>query len=282
MLRAFYKAGAFLIVAPLASGCGTYVPPVAEYFDTKQDSVFLTAGGLMEYNVKAKVYCAIVDAIRFQDALPADWAVQVTLDLQVDEVGALNPGVSFIDPLPSSQSFTMGVGGTASSQSTREDKFSSYWLLSKLNKKYVDVCDSPERPELHGSSPLIEAQLGIKEWLSDALKATYYLPSSTMTTKGDTPFKQDAISYHIKFIIITSGNATPTWKLVRIATGNGNSPLAAAGRTRTHDLLITVGPAFKPNGLNIAWTSHSAQEYGIAISNGNRTIFTPVTTTPAP
>jgi len=42
--------------------------------------------------------------------------------------------------------------------------------------------------------------------------------------------------------------------------------LAIANRTRTHDLLITFGPAFKPGKADVAFSSHQAQEIGIAVS----------------
>jgi hypothetical protein len=254
-------------------GCGTYVPPMQEFWEGNNSSSF-SAGGLLEYRIKKKVYCAIVDAVARQPALPKDWAVQVTLDLQVDEAGAINPGASFINPLPNSQSFTLGAGGTISSQATREDKFGSYWKLSKLTGGLEgNPCDDPPA---QGSSLLIEADLGIAEWLTDALKSENYLPSSALTGKADAAFKQDYLSHHIKFIVISSGNVTPTWKLVRLSTGNGSSPLGSASRTRTHDLLITFGPAFKANGANIAFTSHAAQEFGIAVSNGNRAVLAPL------
>ena len=68
----------------------------------------------------------------------------------------------------------------------------------------------------------------------------------------------------------------PQWKLVRIATNQGGTPLLSANRTRTHDLLITFGPTGDPGsgkknkgsqpGL-IAANSHLAQEIGLAVSN---------------
>jgi hypothetical protein len=42
--------------------------------------------------------------------LPPRWGVQVAVDLQVDETGALNPGVSFIEPLSDGQSRALGLG----------------------------------------------------------------------------------------------------------------------------------------------------------------------------
>jgi hypothetical protein len=253
------------------SACGTYVPQIQEFWDTSKVPI-LTAGGQLEYRIKEKVYCDIVQAINDnKDILPPRWGVQVTLDLQVDETGALNPGVSFITPLESSQSFTLGLGATLSSQGTREDKFGSYWNVDKLKGFNGGTCKQ-DKDEWHGSSLLLESELGISQWLADQLITNQVLPSSPLSKNADPSFKQDVLSYHVKFIVISSGSVTPTWKLVRIATGNGSLPLASANRTRTHDLLITFGPAFKQGSPNIALNSHAAQEIGIAVSNGSRLI----------
>jgi hypothetical protein len=268
-------------------GCGTYVPQIQEVWEgVSPDAPLLSAGGDLEYKIKEKIYCGIFEAAR-QNAtlLPDDWAVQVTLDLQVDETSALNPGVALNRVLPNAittfgksqvttpQSFNLGLGGTLSSQGTREDKFGNYWNLDKL-KNYKGGTTCPETPK-HGASLLLESELGISEWLHDHLIAERLLPSSELSTKSDPTFKQDILSYHVKFIVISSGSVTPTWKLVRLTTGNGNLPLASINRTRTHDLLITFGPAFKPGAPNIALNSHAAQEIGIEVSNGNRSVLQP-------
>jgi hypothetical protein len=59
---------------------------------------------------------------------------------------------------------------------------------------------------------------------------------------GRGGFPQDSFSQEIKFIIISSGNAQPTWKLLPVSANAGNPPFFSVGRTRTHDLLITIGP----------------------------------------
>jgi hypothetical protein len=275
-----------IVLAFALGGCGTYVPAIQEFWEgPSPDAPFLSAGGDLEYKIKQKVYCDIVAAVR-QNAslLPRHWAVQVTLDLQVDESSALNPGVAWNTVLPnvltrfpsgtvtSPQSFSLGFGGTLSSQGTREDKFGNYWNLDKLRHFNGGTC--PEAPQ-PGSSLLLESELGISQWLRDHLVAEVLLPSSAMSAQSDPAFKQDILSYHVKFIIISSGSITPTWKLVRISTGNGSLPLASINRTRTHDLLITFGPAFKPGTANVALSSHLAQEIGIEVSNGNRSVLQP-------
>jgi len=79
-------------------------------------------------------------------------------------------------------------------------------------------------------------------------------------TTGNVPkYEPQAVSLEIKFVVVTSGNATPTWKLVRVSANTG-APLFGVGRTRTHDLIITVGP----NNAN-ATNAHLASQIGAAV-----------------
>ena len=255
----------------LLGGCGTYVPPMQEFWEGTKPGAVVTAGGALEYKIKQKVYCSIIEAAneaRAENLLPSHWSVQTTLDLQVDETGALNPSVTFVNPMPASQAFSLGAGGSLSSQATHEDKFGSYWNLDNLTGTTGNACDLVNSND-HGSSFLLESDLKINEWLLDALANENALPSSTLK-KGESYFKQDFLSYHVRFLVTSSGGVTPTWKLTRITSGTGSLPLVTANRIRTHDLLITFGPTFSKNGLNLAVNSHQAQEFGIAVSNGTR------------
>lgn len=265
MMR-FGSAQASALVAAFAlAGCGTYVPAMQEVGEIAPHDADFSAGGFLEYNVKTKIYCDIVDAViasRREGVLPTGWAVQTTLDLQVEEAGSFNPGATYLDPL---RSFSLGAGAAISSQSTREHKYGSYWNLDKLKSRNGNPCRADgSKP---GGSSLLLSELGITEWLVDSLKARFYLPSSE-GKKADPFFKQDYLSYHVKFVVASSGGVSPTWKLVRVATGNGNLPLVSAGRTRNHDLLLTFGPTFNANTPNFAITSHANQDLGIAVSNG--------------
>ncbi|MGX1419389.1 hypothetical protein AB7M43_009542 [Bradyrhizobium elkanii] len=153
------------LVAPLAmvstlAGCGTYVPPLQEYFETASPDAVFSAGGQFEYAIKTKIYCDIVEAVvasREAGVLPTGWAVQTTLDLQVDESGSLNPGATYID----SPTFSIGAGAVLSSQATKESKFGSYWNLDKLKGAGSSPCANG-RPvgssaaERVGDSPVAE------------------------------------------------------------------------------------------------------------------------------
>ncbi|HXY59847.1 MAG TPA: hypothetical protein VEH76_14870 [Methylocystis sp.] len=317
------KTVAAVIPFAFLSGCGLGdlpglgVPPVQEVWQDKD------AGRKMEQNIKAEVYhqvrCAAIKAENEKvlrlgketTLLPDGWGVQGTLSIEVDETASLNPGVSLITPMhagitnfrgeflasstsplstmvypfvSSAQQYGLGLGGTLSSQAFRTDKFGFYWDLDKLK--------DPSQPHGYCSNGrpdgiLLESDLRIDEWLFDALNEDLSHPSSALDANADKQWNQDILSYEIKFIVVTSGNITPTWKLVRVATNNGNLPLAGLNRTRTHDLTVTFGPKAKAGGNEgaggkkggkkptsepslSAANAHLASEIGLAVANALR------------
>jgi hypothetical protein len=213
------------------------------------------------------------------------------LSFQVDESSGLTPGVTFNTVLPSvvrvfgpgatgsvtvPQSRAIGVGGTLSSTATRIDKFNPTYSISYLMipNGPGSVCkEDPFRSQLKwepaSSSPFIlEGNLGIRDWLVGAMLTDRFIGSNTTSGKaGSLEKKTDAISYEIKFIIVSSGNVTPIWKLVNISA-NPTGTLFSTGRTRTHDLIITIGPN-DDNTVN----SHLASQIGQAVSGGNAAVL---------
>lgn len=326
----------FALVSTGLCGCGLTVPEVGEFYDRDYPgdppgvgkTPLLTATAQIEYEIKQKVYCELRNAVQKAEKVPVDrgllipdgWGVQMQLSLEVDESIALNPGLSFTQLYPNvvkvfgvgnsvttSQSFSLGLGGSLSSQSFRTDKFNTYYSIKHLMDGPSAICDDdngkpiPQKDffigQLHWSpamsSPfLIQSNLGIKDWLIGAMYYDLALSSSpqpqpqsssagngkfegTFEGKlegtlqgsakgkfegktssggaskggggaagggGGSGFAQDSFTREIKFIIISSGNIQPTWKLVQVSANTGNSPFFSTGRTRTHDLLITVGP----------------------------------------
>lgn len=174
------------------------------------------------------------------------------------------------------QSFSLGFGATLSSTATRIDKFNPQYSIAFLAKPETEygVCKPENDPfkkqgwATPSSSPfLIESDLGIKDWLVGAMVVNNFLPSDLTpstpvhacaskcrarggSTGGDgagssgggAASKADTVSYEIKFFIVSSGNVTPTWKLIPVSANTGSSPFFGVGRTRTHDLIITIGP----------------------------------------
>ena len=77
--------------------------------------------------------------------------------------------------------------------------------------------------------------LPTREWL-----ATLALIHDTGEAGG--PFKSNVISHEVKFEIISNGDITPSWKLVRISANQGAPFFFGTSRDRTHDLIITFAP----------------------------------------
>jgi hypothetical protein len=198
------------------------------------------------------------------------------------------PATQTFGPLAMAQSYAFGLGGTLSSTATRIDKFNAFWPVGYLMQRVKDsskfVC--AEDPFLAkgissvSSSPLT-SDLGIKEWLEGVMMGNRLLPSvdvpqnfagggtspkgSKSSGGASSPIKQaDTVSEEIKFVIVSNGNVTPAWKLVRVSANN-NSTLFATGRTRTHDLIITIGPVNETSA-----STFLASQIGQAVSGGNR------------
>jgi hypothetical protein len=299
-------AGCGLVVPDIKEIWDKDIPadPTSKPYPTPPQS----AAAQIEYEIEEKIYCelrkgvqeaeyyyVVTNGTAVQKGLfPANWAAQVALSLQVDETSGLTPGVTFNQVLPnavtvfgagaagtitSAQSFGLGLGGTFSSTSTRTDKFNPYWSIADLMKPIQpnSSCYRENDPfVLQGYTPassspfIIESDLGIKDWLVGAMFVDRLLPSTPQPEgggQGGGP-KPESISLELKFVIVTSGNVTPTWKLVRVSN-SGSSPFFNTGRTRTHDLIITIGP---PNQQTN--NSHLAAQIGTAVGNANRAVFT--------
>jgi hypothetical protein len=203
------------------------------------------------------------------------------------------------------QSFSLGLGATVSSTATRIDKFNPQYSIEFLSKAKTkdSICDDANDPfarigwQTPTSSPfLIESKLGIEEWLLGAMVVNDIVPSDvTITTPapakkpapispraeaapggsaggggsggagaGGGGVKADTVTYEIKFVIVTSGNVTPTWRLLRV-TANGTAPFFATGRTRTHDLIITVGP-----DSTVTSNANLSSQISAGVNNGLR------------
>ena len=271
-----FRAWFYLFCSFCLSACGTLTPQIEEIWDDK-------SGPTLELKIKKQIYCEVQSAVAYvnqhtspigvwvsdphdptkeievsKPPLPEDWGVQIQLQLTVDENTNLAPGVTFNTPMipgttffpgkvtvPGPQSYSFGLGGTLIAEAIRIDKFSSYYLISDLDKESRPECypRSPTNPygrpldEFQGSSLLLESDLGIEKWLDNAVNMRAFGVSRKSAA-------QEVLSYDVKFEILSSGNVTPTWKLVRVTTSSGN--LFSTKRDRTHEMILTLGPSASP------------------------------------
>lgn len=196
------------------------------------------------------------------------------------------------------QNSAVALGGTLSSAASRTDKFNSFWTIGYLRNPNAvrrfckDETKDPLATDPSGIRPakssFLADELGITSWLLDALFVSKIIPSygtpsiaSDIELSGNSkktekkaatgkfePQGQDTFSIQIKFVVISSGNVTPSWRLVRVSANTGSSPFLGAGRTRTHDLILTIGPrSLQTNNANLAL------QIGQAVSSNNRSSF---------
>jgi hypothetical protein len=225
----------------------------------------------------------------------------VTLNTTLPNVvRVFGPGAGAASSVTVGQSRTVGLGGTLSSTATRIDKFDPSYAIS-----YLMLPDTPNSVCLDGNDPftkigwkpassspfILDGNLGIQDWLTGAVITNTLIPSElgpqgggnkgnkkdpvsgnqkdASASSGGGGQKPDTLTYEIKFIIVSNGNVTPTWKLVNVSA-NTSGTFFSTGRTRTHDLIITIGP----NDQRTLFT-HLASQIGQAVSGGNSTLMIP-------
>ena len=278
-------------------GCslGLTVPEMQEPYVLKvQES-------LDESQLASQIKCEIREGVRNAlNKIPAkgptggrsvdwlnDWQAKVSMKLTVDEKAALNPGVTFSTPLRNAvshfstngnvttqQLFSTAVGLQASSDATRVETIGYTYNFANLLTEQATNC-------YHASQTLILSDLKIGDFILNKVAiannpSVLYAddekpkPEETKTkpakkqnkqanSLGASPFT--TFTYEVTFVVVYGGNVTPTWKLVDI-TANNNSPLFNATRTRTHDVLITLGKI----GSDDAANAHQAQLIGQAVA----------------
>lgn len=212
------------------SACGTYVPNIQEFpGDSTSGNQLVTA---ILTNIKCELRDALADFYKtargrtFLDS----WGIQTNLTLTVSEKGEIAPNAT-LTPNPASAVFSLGLGLNGSSEATRVNKIMSFNTVAEL--KALDRCDR----DLRGGPSLLQSDLKLNEWLVSAI-----LGSDTESVNYSTFTSKDSVLTHeVKFEVISGGDITPSWKLVR-ATVNASGNFLSLTRNRTHDLVIALGP----------------------------------------
>ena len=353
MKNKFHLASvAFASLSLGGCGFGLKVPEFQEGWDSPQDGETLVReiSKTVYLSVEKAVVCAVNDpslaSQKSRDDFADNWAVQLTLQLQIQETSALSPGLSLNTPMhngivnfageyfgsntvtvrgpwgglvsgyPSTylwgpatlpQSYSFGMGGKASTQATRTDSSGASFTVKQLlnnakaggrHRMEQENCsdqtiDEKARDELYPGdkehlsktaqflSLIVNNDLKIYEWLRSALHIQTIIAEfgGNIVAAGKDSTRgigQNAITHEVQFVVVTDGNVTPQWKLVRV-TGNPNSPFFDASRSRTHDLIVTFGPKDPKTHklMSEAVSQHNAALYGLSNVNGIRGLFTP-------
>jgi hypothetical protein len=276
-------AGPVVAAFSILTGCGTYVPEIQEFP--------APSGALLVKEIVRNVHCEVKRAVTKvieQDKELAKingrrlapwldkWGVQIQLTLQIDEKSSVNPSLTYT-PNPVSALFTLGAGGSVSSQATRIDILHSFYTVQDLVRLPKNC--APANPAQ--GSFLLESDLKLRQWLADTVLSSSTGDINVPANPNDSPMKEDGvISHEVKFEVDSAGTLTPAWKLTQISV-NPDAPFLSASRNRIHDLLITLGPTSQ-SSLTGKWVpgpaaanSALSSSIGLAVANGLRNSLRP-------
>jgi hypothetical protein len=236
----------------------------------------------------------------------SNWDAQVTLVITVDEKSSLNPSVALTPPLASktstfgdgsstitTQNLSLGIGATGSVDATRKGTIS--WLIHfkdllddtslaqarvKRDQLYKAALETgaktiPTTCE-HRHGAFIQGDLAFRDWLYTALvpaaiKNGLIGNFAEALSAEAAASKKDVIQDDITFVVLYGGSFNPVFKLLRVAGGQASPPLFGVQRTRTQDLLITLGPEAPDGKLSQAAQNQAlASLIGIAVANAIR------------
>jgi hypothetical protein len=229
------------------------------------------------------------------------WGVDANFIFTIEEKTSFNPGVSFNTPMQNAitsfpgaalpgtapltatssaltkltattpQLYSFGIGGGLSSDAYRQDKLHILYNLSDLigpekDLPSRDIAEQSCRPtESANASIIIDSDLKLDEWLQNIAsiegrkQGKIELPNSFATS--------GVLSHEIRFEVVTSGNITPVWHLVRVSANTGTGNLFNTSRDRTQDLILTFGPIKNGELHSNARAAANTGDLGATIGN---------------
>ena len=223
-----------LFLVGVLAGCGLRIPEIAESGDRVEGQQLVQA---ILINITCELRGAVSDlrAAYPQGTFIDGYGIQTTLTLTYEERGALAPNVNWFPPSPATAVFNLGAGLNLSSDATRKNVIDGYYLVKDLENAR---CSDAARPN---GAFLLQSDLKLSEWLFTAVSASL---TNTVNFKNTSLGVKDSILQHeVKFVVEHKRSTPPrTWKFKLVSVNPGGTFLNL-DRSRTNDLLITLGPA---------------------------------------
>jgi hypothetical protein len=264
-------APAILLTGSLGA-CGIFVPQKSPFSDDETiPPGALSRQGKVESNIIANIRCEIRNGAYRALGLKTvpwleTWGATVTLKLIWDEMGSLSPGLSVLSPLPNAEAFTLGVGVSGSAHATRVETITFNLSIAELLSDRRKIVSSGVLPtcDVFQNGIMIQSDLRIDQFIYDKASIT---PAGEATTRDVTDPQFTVFQEQITFVASYGANATPTWKLTRLAV-NPSGTFASASRTLTGDVLITLGPLAKDSGGKRQLASPAREQHNAAFGGG--------------
>ena len=257
-----FKPLACMLAAIFLAGCGLSVPSKLMDEAPDKDAPFHTRQGDYENKIVSHLVCEVAQGIyaaRSRFILPwlaSDaWGTAITLTITAEDQSSLNPGLSVFTPfrnhvftfpsggnVTAAQSFTMGVGGSISANSTRTETIQFTLVnsaLFKLAKNHPSSCEDFE------GGLMIDGDLKIREFVYDKAEVgqlgnANLFEGKDVSKASSYPFF-NTFTETINFVSTYSGSANPSWKFAQLSNNTSGSGLVNAQRTYTNTAIITIG-----------------------------------------
>lgn len=207
----------------------------------------------------------------------SDWGAQISLKVGIDENSNISPSLTLKTPMEDAirrfsngdvktgRSFGLPISASVTSKASRFETIQFYFYFPDLARDYGN---REKRCQPQGDF-FINGDLKIDDFLVNKVRIAQV--PGLVRPRPDSPDDNsplDAFTYQVTFVVATSGGINPTWSLARIAINPGSANLLGASRTRTDDLVITIGPtdhSKKGVPLDRAAQAHFAALFGQAI-----------------
>ncbi|MBY2941842.1 hypothetical protein HFN97_20595 [Rhizobium laguerreae] len=227
-----------VLLAHALSGCGAVLPVMDYKHRTDQEfSEFVSA---IAAHVKCELHRAVAteyDPDNQNRKVLYDWAAKIALTIRAYDKGNLNPSVSWTN---GTQILETAVGFQGETNGTREMTMTYYLPFKEvLAGKQIDIHGrSLDCSRISNEIEPIAGNLGIESSMKAALESWDSFGTLSDRIEGG-PF--ETITHKVSFQVTGGANATPTWTFTDV-TVNPSAPFLSATRTRTDELLITMGP----------------------------------------
>ena len=255
---------AICAISTLLAGCAATVPSMGRRDEIPQQQ-WVREGQLVT-RVKCELQQALKLVLEDQARNSAnirpgyevdwirDWGATINLKLIVNERTTFSPSISLTQPLENviktfeeggnvtvARNRSLGIGGSWTSDATRTEQIGFFYTFAELlsqgeaaSATSVDDCG----PSGGMSS---DDDLKIAEFMQSKIFLSQ-VPDVLERRQGASPFT--VFNYQVAFVVTTSANATPGFKLVAV-TLSPSGTMFNGQRVRTNELGLTMGPVKK-------------------------------------
>ncbi len=226
-----------------------------------------------------------------QDLLNGDYDVQITLELEVNDTGALTPSVTFMEPITKVISFSLG--GSATLSESRDHHFTDNFQLS-MRQLYAEAQKAPRQPlgDCAKDASNLARTLGIRDFVAMGFE-TDRLPPQVGPQSADQQLASqqkgasittatEAFGGVITFLVTKNiSGFGPTWTTTR---WKGPGGLVGFSEVNTDKLTLAFaqGPnagqkmlpidSIVQNGPNLGAYSFNQQQLNQSISTQLQTL----------